>query len=135
MQRYILIILFLFLTGCGQIKVSGKVTFPDGSPLTTGRVLFDDGKNNYSGMIQNDGSFSVGMLKDGQGIPRGKYNVAIVDAITEEFPGPGVPPIVAYLIASKFRSPRTSGLEYDIQKKTTDIHITVEKPELQIKKR
>lgn len=129
MQRYIFIILFLFLTGCGQIKVSGKVTFPDGSLLTTGRVLFDDGKNNYSGTIQKDGSFSVGMLKDGRGIPRGKYNVAVVDAITEEFPGPGKPPIVTYLIAPKFRSPNTSGIEYDIQKNTTNISIVVERPQ------
>jgi hypothetical protein len=126
MQRYILIILFLFLTGCGQIKVSGKVTFPDGSPLTTGRVLFADDKNNYSGKIQQDGSFSLGMLKDGQGIPRGKYKVAVVDAITEEFPAPDKPPIVTYWVAQKFCSPTTSGIEYDIQKRTTNISIVVE---------
>jgi hypothetical protein len=127
MQRYILIILFLFLTGCGQIKVSGKVTFPDGSPLTTGRVIFANETNNYSGKIRQDGSFSIGMLKDGQGIPRGKYKVAVVDAITEEFPEPRKPPIVTYLIAQQFRSPTTSGIEYDIQKATTNISIVVER--------
>ncbi|MDR3198782.1 MAG: hypothetical protein LBU34_13020 [Planctomycetaceae bacterium] len=126
MQRYIFLILLLFLTGCGQIKISGKVTFPDGLPLTTGRVIFANETNNYSGTIQQDGSFRVGMLKDGQGIPRGKYKVAVVDAITEEFPGPRKPPIVTYLVAQKFRSPTTSGIEYDIRKNTTNISIVVE---------
>jgi hypothetical protein len=122
----LLLFIFLAIAGCGEIKVGGKVTFPDGTPLSTGKIIFSDATHTFTAKIHKDGSFSLGKLKDGEGIPAGHYKVGIGEAFTEEFPAADKPPIVTYLIAEKFRSPETSGIEFDIQKKTTDIAIVVE---------
>jgi len=129
MKRYIPLLLLLFLTGCsGNVKVSGKVQFSDGSPLTSGIVTFDDGKNNFSGKVQPDGSFSIGQLRDGQGIPKGKYKAVIGDAFIETIVDENKPPVIEYLVDNKYSSPSTSGFEFDITGKKTDIVLTVEKP-------
>ncbi|MDR1923564.1 MAG: hypothetical protein LBQ66_04235 [Planctomycetaceae bacterium] len=123
--------LSVFVVGCGSntnIKVSGKVSFDDGSPLTVGNVIFENEKIFYTGAIQKDGSFRMGGLKKGEGIPAGKYQVAVSRAMTIEFSGTAAPPTITELIAEKFRNTKTSGLEFDIQKKTTDIEIVVERP-------
>jgi hypothetical protein len=111
----------LFLTGCGQIKVEGKVSFSDGTPLSTGKVVFEDAVHTFTANISNDGTFRMGMLKDGEGIPAGKYNVAIAEA----FEGDNW---LKPLVAEKFRSTKTAGIEFDIKSNKKDISITVEKP-------
>jgi hypothetical protein len=133
MKKYLFskgVVLFLLLLsiGCGQIKVGGKVTFSDGSPLSKGKVIFENDKSTFTANIREDGSFNMGILKDGQGIPAGKYNVAIAEAFDEDFPAADKPPIIKHLIAEKFRSTKTSGIEHDIKKNTRDISIVVEKP-------
>jgi hypothetical protein len=121
------------LSGCGNnVKVAGRVTFSDGEPLSVGRVVFENDQFQYYGNLQKDGTFSVGVYNDGEGIPRGKYRVAIKYALATT---PDGQPTEQLLIAEKHVNPKTSGLEYDIQKRTTDIDITVEKPEHQNKKR
>ncbi|MDR0610121.1 MAG: hypothetical protein LBG58_08430 [Planctomycetaceae bacterium] len=121
------LLFILFVTGCGGIKVSGKVTFPDGSPLDTGKVTFESDQNSFFGTIQKDGTFQLGRLKDGDGIIAGKYRVA-VNASTPEVAPNGFLISTTHFVAEKFRSPKTSGIEYDIQKKTTNISIVVEPP-------
>ncbi|MDR1291331.1 MAG: carboxypeptidase-like regulatory domain-containing protein [Planctomycetaceae bacterium] len=121
-----LVLLFL-ITGCGnKVTVSGRVTFADGEPLSTGRVVFENDQFFYYGNLKKDGTFSIGVLKDGTGIPLGKYRVAVEYAFATT---PDGQPTEQLLIAEKHANTKTSGLEYDIQKRTTDIHITVEKPE------
>lgn len=119
---FLLLSLFLF-TGCGQTKVSGKVTFTDGTALSNGKVLFENDLHTYASSIQSDGSFDMGMLKDGEGIPAGQYRVAVVAFV----PGTETEMRPQLLTDSKFASSRSSGITYDIQKKTTDIAIVVEK--------
>jgi hypothetical protein len=130
---YIFALIFLMLSGCGnKVKVAGHVTFSDGEPLNTGRVVFENDQFYYYGNLRKDGTFSVGVYKDGEGIPRGKYRVAVEYAFVTT---PDGQPTEQLLIAEKHANTKTSGLEYDIQKRTTDIHITVEKPESQKRKR
>jgi major membrane immunogen (membrane-anchored lipoprotein) len=124
------LLLILLVTGCSNsIKVSGKVTFSDGSPLDTGNVIFENEYHSFRGKIQKDGTFRLGRLKDGDGIIAGKYQVAIVGALTQNSSENHRKVVsTTYLVAEKFRLPKTSGIEYDIQKKTTDISIIVEHP-------
>jgi hypothetical protein len=123
--------LLLFAVGCGQIKVEGKVTFPDGTPLHKGKVAFEDEQHTFTANIREDGTFRMGMVKDGEGIPAGHYKVAIIGALDEKYADDLLKnpfPEITYLIAKKFSSSKTSGIEYDVQKKITDILIIVEPP-------
>ena len=100
--------------------------FPDDSPITSGTVMFEDDQHSYTATIQSDGSFSMGIQKDGEGIPRGEYRVAVV-AIE---PSPGFKPKDYFprpLVHPKYLSSKTSGITYTIQKKT-NVEIVVEKP-------
>jgi hypothetical protein len=120
----------LFVTGCNDnIKVSGKVTFSDGSVLDSGNVVFENEQHSFRGKIQKDGTFRLGRFKDGDGIYPGKYQIAITGAFQQELSQDKNHVISGtYFVAEKFRSTQTSGIEYDIQKKTTDISIVVEPP-------
>jgi hypothetical protein len=131
------LLFILFVTGCGNnIKVSGKVTFPDGSPLSTGTVIFENEHNSFRGKIQKDGTFRLGHLKDGDGIIAGKYQVTIGDAVTRKLSEDRRSiTSTTFLVAEKFRLPKTSGIEYDIQKKITNISIVVEPPNAEEEKR
>jgi hypothetical protein len=77
MKRLFLIMALLIVAaGCNMgTKVTGKVTFEDGSPLQKGSIMFDNGINSYWGVIQPDGSYAVGQTKDSQRIPKSKYKV------------------------------------------------------------
>ncbi|MDR1485607.1 MAG: hypothetical protein LBT09_12390 [Planctomycetaceae bacterium] len=124
----VILSLVLFLAGCGQTKVEGKITFPDGTPLSKGKIIFESDIHTLSAVVQSNGTFRMGMLKDGEGIPCGKYKVGITEAFDAKYSDKPVPPEITHFIAEKFRSPKTSGIEYDIQKTTKDISIVVEKP-------
>jgi hypothetical protein len=145
------IFVLLFVSGCGQIKVEGKVIFPDGTPLSAGKVVFENATDAFTGNIQEDGTFRLGVYKDGQGIPAGKYRVAISSAFEKLVSNNAAiqkptkdnlpkikkrrtiqrsnkAPEFKFLVAEKYRSVATSGIEYDIQKNTKNISIVVEKP-------
>ena len=127
MRNILTLILFAFsaalLTGCGQTKVTGTVTFSDGSPLTSGRIMFENDQRTYTAAIKDDGTFNMGMLKDGEGIPPGEYRVAVM-AIEPGSENAEKPPLLTH---SKYASSRTSGITYTIQK-NTDVAIVVERP-------
>jgi hypothetical protein len=118
-------ILLLLLSGCGSrmVKFSGNVEFSDGTPLETGRVILENEQSFFYGQIHADGSFSVGAINDGDGVPPGKYRAAIGGAYREE----GTTDLV-HFVAEKYRDPQTSGFEFDIQKRMTGISIVVERP-------
>ena len=108
----------LLLAGCGKnVRVTGKVTFEDGSPLTTGTVIFHSGATESKAPIEKDGSYAVGTLKSNDGLPRGTYQIYITGAA--HFPGisPKGAPLgpVVQLIDSKFTSPDTSGLTCEVK--------------------
>lgn len=76
--------LTVVLVGCGQPKVSGKVTFADGSPLTAGTVNFVGDDVICKGDIDKDGSFEMRTMKPGDGVPPGSYQVYITGAFVFE---------------------------------------------------
>lgn len=75
--------MLLVVSGCGdgrpgRVKVSGNVTL-DGEPLTTGSVTFKPAAGGRIGVgnIESDGKFLVSMYVAGDGLPTGKYLVAV----------------------------------------------------------
>ncbi len=117
------------LPACGRNglhPVRGRVSFADGSPVPTGRVVvsYGDGKASW-GTIKPDGSFSLGTLKQSDGMRAGTCRVAIKDAYVEvEKNGEK---ISEPLVHKRFADPATSGLEFTVPDKTV-WEIVVEKP-------
>ena len=118
---FVLSLCLVFLVGCSsKVKVSGKVTFQDGEPVPVGKVVFEDDQHTYFGIIQPDGKYSAGVRRDGDGIPPGKYRVAVAGAWAENvYDGETLVSEARPLIAEKWTDSKTSGLEYDIQKSMT----------------
>ena len=79
-----LILLCLFTIGCGKnVSVKGTVTYSDtGEPVKFGMVVFTGEKEIARGAIKN-GKYSIGLIKDGDGIPPGSYTVS-----SDAFPPP-----------------------------------------------
>ena len=122
----ILLLLVVSLVGCSRPgpAVTGKVTFTDGSPLTVGEVLFDNGSILARATIQPDGSFSLGMVKDGEGVPVGQYKVSIFGALDfSKNPRWG-----DLLIDQKHTSASTSGLMFDVKKEQKNVCDIVVEP-------
>src|SRR5438067_1061279 len=59
--------------GSGLYPVRGKVTYPDGKPVTEGMVVFEskseEARVTARGEIQSDGSFALSTHKPGDGAP------------------------------------------------------------------
>ena len=122
--------------GCSdKVRVTGKVTFPDGTPLTVGKVVFETGNFAATGDIQPDGSYTLGSLKANDGIPPGTYSVSVAGA---SVPGEtrevstsvasaagGVTtssvPMSMYVpaIATKYSRGETSGITCEVKKSMT----------------
>ncbi|MGL6196852.1 MAG: hypothetical protein ACRC2T_18725 [Thermoguttaceae bacterium] len=130
----------LISVGCGgNVKVKGKVSFPDGEPLSTGQVVFENEKVSAMGKLNEDGTYVLGSKKENDGLPTGKYRVYITGAVTygeapkeytdmygsrgNESPLPSSIP----LVNRKFMSAETSGIEVDVKGAMTK-DITVERP-------
>lgn len=84
--RLIAFIVPLFLTFCfgcsSNVTVKGRVQWEDGSPVTEGNVLMENDKVSVIGEIAKDGTFSMGLLKPGEGIPPGKYKAVVMGGDT-----------------------------------------------------
>jgi hypothetical protein len=130
----------LFLTGCSdKVSVSGKVLFQSGEPVTKGLVLFENEKLSGISDIKPDGSYSIGLIKPGEGIPPGTYNIAIqatgsmgdVKAGLEEKPQSGKTAAVPETsqVDTRYTLSRTSGLSVTVKAKKSMIHdIIVDAP-------
>ncbi|MDR1484671.1 MAG: hypothetical protein LBT09_07585 [Planctomycetaceae bacterium] len=134
-MRFMTLICVLFLlvsaVGCsGKAKVTGKVTFSDGTPLTSGEVRFESSGYLAAGKIQSDGSYRMGSIRDTDGVPKGSYRVSVYaldySHIPQEIDIADAPPAKSF-VAEKFLSGETSGLICEV-KGTTKFDITVEKP-------
>jgi len=66
--------------GTGNVPLKGKITYADGTSINAGMVNFASETSLSRGKIQPDGSYTVGTLKDGDGIPKGVYKVYITGA-------------------------------------------------------
>ena len=134
-----LVLLLIFSVGCGKnCAVSGRVTFPDGTPLTVGKVAFETATYQATGPIDSDGYFKMGGSKPGDGVPKGTYSVAIQDVMKPTMVPPpegtprGTPPKLimpkAPPIDLKYLTPAKSGLTCEVKGRTT-YNITVEPPQ------
>ena len=92
----ILFVLLLIgaVTGCGDVrtKVSGKISYPDGSPLTVGEIRGFGGTDkdgaHVRAFIKEDGSYELYDVKPGDKVRAGlTYKLAIVNATVEEAVG------------------------------------------------
>jgi hypothetical protein len=129
---FALLLVCVCFIGCSENqRLSGKVTFDDGSPLTIGMVCFENAENGKLGRgeINPDGTYVVGFETDKNGIPKGTYKVFISNATQEKgFNEKTGLPIDEQLIASKYSSSSTSGLTFTADGKTKTFDITVERP-------
>ena len=122
------VVLVVAAPGCGRsslVRVSGRVTYADGSAVPLGRVIIDAGGKATGawGRIKSDGRFTIGTLTENDGIAPGTYRVAILDASTASGPeGPG-----KIFVAPKYHDFATSGLEFRVPEQPT-WNITVEPP-------
>jgi hypothetical protein len=72
------------LSGVKMYPVKGKVTLPDGKPLTSGRVTFVATKSTITSTanIESDGSFAFKGGANGDGLPEGEYKVRLEGGTT-----------------------------------------------------
>ena len=129
--RRTFVILLLAATGCGpnQFSVTGKVTFPDGSPLEEGIVICEttDGDKTIMarGTLKKDGTFKLGTTEPGNGAPAGKYRVLVVPRALSEYERNVRPPF----IDSKYERFESSGLSLEVVNGPRELLITVTKPQ------
>lgn len=112
------LLLAVVLCGCGNPKTTGKVTFPDGTPLTTGTVCFATSQFVFYGDLQPDGTYSMGKIRDGQGIPDGDYHVYVQGAQVADGLDENDSVKYKFLIDEKFRDASTSGLNCAVSGRT-----------------
>lgn len=139
-----LITIFLFIFGCGEklTKMSGKVTFPDGKPLSKGVVYFDDGKVSAKGPISPDGTFtmSFGGRNKANGLPPGQYKVYIqgaVNLVEKEVTDPLTGQTASttmhdnheLLIDKKYTARASTNLEVTVTNKPETFDIVVDYPQ------
>ncbi len=104
----------VLLSGCSRnIKVSGKVTFSDGSPLTSGTVFFENSNGTFRGALQLDGTYAMGGISEKDGVPKGSYQVYIADAHIYQRTGTGSS-VPVPLVEARFTRPSDSGLTCDV---------------------
>jgi len=126
-------IILLVVSGCsGKSIVKGTVKFSDGEPLTSGSVFFQDaaGMHQFFGVIQEDGSFTLGEFRDGDGIPPGQYTAWVAGVNIDDYgldENERIWRRVEIIMDRTFESPRTSGLSFDISGRNNIIEITVER--------
>lgn len=69
-----------FIGGCnsqGWVPAGGKVVYEDGSPVTSGSVVFTTESFMATGNINHDGTYALSSLKEGDGLPVGMYTVLV----------------------------------------------------------
>ncbi|HEY7427057.1 MAG TPA: hypothetical protein VH682_22670 [Gemmataceae bacterium] len=127
--------LLVMAVGCGNKglhPVHGEVHFPDGTPLTHGRVAINSVNGIHgasSDPLGPDGSFTLGSFKPDDGVPVGQYTVCVTGAVqppASEAEALGPP---KYLIHQRFTDPAKSGLTFEVKADGDNVlDITVEKP-------
>jgi len=119
----------LFLVGCSDhVQLSGQVTYSDdGTPLEAGTVIFQTDTFQARGSIGAEGRYTLATLKEGDGLPPGKYTVYVNSAFRGELPPGAAFPVQIELITPKYASPDTSGLEVDVDRSTRTFDFQVDR--------
>lgn len=121
---FVILVVASGLTGCGSSEfasVSGKVVFPDKTPLKGGSVVFnpvDGGTHAAQGVIDASGSFQLGTNQAHDGVKPGKYNAAIEPEDRKD----------AQAVDSRFENPATSRLSFTVVPGANDFTIVVDGP-------
>ncbi|MDO5553114.1 MAG: hypothetical protein Q4G68_05085 [Planctomycetia bacterium] len=154
MQKAVLFIvvsvLIIFASGCNSnVRVHGQIQFDDGTPLTCGTVVFDDGMQAARGDLDSEGNYRLGGEYKNDGVPPGNYKVYIIGACQtvttgESAPSPdagstkkpvslkgkGAPRMrVTPLIHSRFTSRDKTDLSCEVTGSTREVNFTVERAE------
>lgn len=129
-----LVVAALTVAGCGQAReplypVTGRVAFADGKPLAQGVVVFESSTAGAQvgarGIIGSDGVFRMGTRGDRDGVPAGRYRVAI--ALPARDGDTGAVNTSGPAIAPRFAAFETSGLEFTVEPdRANDCRLTVE---------
>ena len=127
--------LAVFLIGCGDTdrlptyEVTGRVAFPDGTPLKGGWIIFESPEHGLAarGVIDPDGMYRLGTYGQADGAVAGKQLVAITPATPDSYdPDRGRAQSV---IHRRFTHMDTSGLEFEVLPGGKNFfEITVESP-------
>ncbi len=124
--------LILVAVGCSdKHPVSGRVVFTDGTPVPLVSIIFEseDRKTSAVGKADKDGYFEMLFEVPGDGVPPGKYDVALkaphyMDLLPDEgklSPGPG------WGLKKKYRSGSSSGISFNVDHTISDAKIEIEK--------
>ncbi len=138
--HFLLGLVLLFSAGCsGNVSLSGKVVDTEGNPITVGMVNFTSDKGLSRGKINADGSYTIGTLKDKDGLPPGKYKVYVTGAeVPMASKGPArvdamgqpVPQMAGFqkLVATKYTTEKDTPLTCEVPAKGNKFDVIVEKP-------
>ena len=126
----------VLLTGCSKYcPVSGNVTYPDGTPVTAGTVIFSTPTTQAKGTIKPDGSYRLTSINPNDGVLPGSYSVYLNAAVLTE-PTTVVRPDgrgakttvkVTKITTPKFTTPN-SGITCDV-KKSMKFDFQIDSPE------
>ncbi|MDR1492472.1 MAG: hypothetical protein LBT05_07110 [Planctomycetaceae bacterium] len=132
---YFAILLFvLCFAGCGSnVGLKGKVVFSDDkSPISCGTICFDSGSVLSRGTIRSDGAFTMGLLKETDGLPSGTYKVFFIDVhgqtgTSKTSDGTPGEPIYTSLIHKKYLSANTSELTQTVDASTKELNFELDR--------
>ena len=118
------------LLGCGggNVGMSGTVTFSDnGEPLQLGTVYFSSPSFESRGRLDEKGNYTIGSLKESDGLPKGTYTVYVNGANRFEGSEAEGNFRMVPLIDRKFTQPETSGLTVNVDGKSKRFDFKVDR--------
>ncbi len=127
-------LVLVFVSGCSsKVPAHGTVKFSDGEPLQSGTVYLSNGVHMFQGMIRPDGTFKLGGIRPGDGMPPGKYrawlaNVNGFDYLIDETGQKTAQRVEKIVVDPKYVSAEHSGLKFDVDKQSPTVDIVVERP-------
>jgi hypothetical protein len=115
--------------GKGKI-VSGIVKYEDGSLVTNGSVVFDDGKLNFRAKIKSDGSYKTHDVDDKTTpIPYGEYKVRIDGMLRAIGVSKTEEPIEEWNVSEEYRTAEKSPITLKLTPSSpSKFDIVVKKP-------
>jgi hypothetical protein len=128
---FVLVCLTALAGGCtgGRYKVTGKVTYEDGTPVEAGTVVGEatvDGQPvSLQGAIAKDGTFTLGSSKPGDGAVPGAYRFVVMPpSVSDADQAAGKLP----LVDGKYGKFDSSGITLNVKPERNVLDIKVSKP-------